>query len=380
MKINVNSEVLNSCLDYISDVLPSKPSMAICGGIFLECKENELTLIGTDLQNTVKIFVECEVKEKGQTVIPGKPFISLIKQFKEEEIKIEKKEKFINIISENFQYSFIEMEVEDFPKFPKFSSEISFKVKGQTLKNAFKKTIFCIDPEEPRQQFRGGLFDIKEKSINIVGTDTRRLSLFSIIFEDIFKKQTKVLLSHLLIKKMISILNDETEVEVIIGKNNISFQTGFTKTLKENKKIQGNIMIVSQLLSGAEEFPDYEKVIPDIKKSKISKINRESFLTSLKRVSLFTSERNNKVKLSFKNNLLVISTAGELGEANEKINISYNDEEIDIAFPPDFLIEFLQVIESQEVIFAFTSSTKPVLMKSEEESPFLYVCMPLKIE
>jgi DNA polymerase-3 subunit beta len=353
--------------------------MAICGGIFFECKENNLTLIGTDLQNTVKISIECEVKEKGQTVIPGKQFISLIKQFGEEEIKIEKKEKFINIISENSQYSFIEMEVEDFPKFPKFSSDISFKVKGETLKDAFKKTIFCIDPEEPRQQFRGGLLDIKEKLINIVGTDTRRLSLFSIIFEDIFKKQTKVLLSPLLIKKMINILN-ETDVEVIIGKNNISFQTDFIKTLKENKKIQGNIIIVSQLLSGAEEFPDYEKVIPDIKKSKISKINRENFLSSLKRISLFTSERNNKVKLSFINNLLTISTTGELGEAQEKINISYNDEEIDIAFPPDFLIDFLQVIENEEFIFSFTSSTKPVLMKPDEESTFLYICMPLKIE
>ena len=379
MKISINSEILNNGLDYISDILPSKPSMAICGGIFLECKENNLTLIGTDLQNTVKVSIECEIKEKGQTVIPGKQFISLIKQFKEEEIKIEKKEKFINIIGENSQYSFIEMEIEEFPKFPKFSSDISFKVKGETLKDAFKKTIFCIDPEEPRQQFRGGLLDIKEKFINIVGTDTRRLSLFSIIFEDVFKKQIKVLLSPLLIKKMINILN-ETDVEVMIGKNNISFQTEFTKTLKENKKIQGNIMIVSQLLSGAEEFPDYEKVIPDIKKTKITKINREKFLSSLKRVSLFTSERNNKIKLSFKNNLLLISTTGELGEAQEKISISYNDEETDIAFPPDFLIDFLQVIENEEFIFSFTSSTKPVLMKPDEESTFLYVCMPLKIE
>jgi DNA polymerase-3 subunit beta len=379
MKISINSEILNNGLDYISDILPSKPSMAICGGIFLECKENNLTLIGTDLQNTVKVSIECEIKEKGQTVIPGKQFISLIKQFKEEEIKIEKKEKFINIIGENSQYSFIEMEIEEFPKFPKFSSDISFKVKGETLKDAFKKTIFCIDPEEPRPQFRGGLLDIKEKFINIVGTDTRRLSLFTIIFEDVFKKQIKVLLSPLLIKKMINILN-ETDVEVMIGKNNISFQTEFTKTLKENKKIQGNIMIVSQLLSGAEEFPDYEKVIPDIKKTKITKINRENFLSSLKRISLFTSERNNKIKLSFKNNLLLISTTGELGEAQEKISISYNDEETDIAFPPDFLIDFLQVIENEEFIFSFTSSTKPVLMKPDEESTFLYVCMPLKIE
>jgi len=378
MKLNINSEILNSSLDYISDILPSKPSMAICGGIFFECQTDYLTLVATDLENTVKVSIKCEVKEKGQTVIPGKQFISLIKHFKEEEIKIEKQEKFVNIISENSQYSFIEMEVEDFPKFPKFSPEISFKVKGETLKDAFKKTIFCVDPEEPRPQFRGGLLDIKEKSINIVGTDTRRLSLFSIIFENIFKKQTKVLISPVLIKKMISILN-EADVEIMIGKNNISFQTEFTEILKDGKKVKGDIMIVSQLLSGAEEFPDYEKVIPDIQKSKLSKINREKFLSSLKRVSLFTNERNNKIKLCFKNNLLTISTTGEIGEAQEKLKISYNNEEIELAFPPDFLIDFLQVIENDEFIFSFTSSTKPVLLKPEE-STFLYVCMPLKVE
>ncbi|MCM8804756.1 MAG: DNA polymerase III subunit beta [Candidatus Omnitrophica bacterium] len=379
MKININSEVINSALNYISDILPSKPQIAICGGIFLECKDDNLILMATDLQNTVKISIECDIKEKGQTVIPGKQFISLLKQFKKEEIRIEKKEKFINIISEKGQYSFIEMEIEDFPKLQKFSSEITFKIKGETLKEGFKKTIFCIDPEEPRQQFRGGLFEIKDKFINIIGTDTRRLSLFSIIFGDTFKKQIKVLLTHALMKKMINILN-ETDVEVLIGKNNISFQTNFIKTTEENKKITGNILIISQLLTGAEEFPDYEKVIPDIKKSKVSKINKDDLLSSLKRISLFTTEMNNKVKLSFKKDLLIISTTGELGEAQEKINISYNEEETDIAFQPDFLIDFLEVIENEEFLFSFTSSLKPVLMKPDEEAPFLYVCMPLKIE
>ncbi|MGC8977230.1 MAG: DNA polymerase III subunit beta [Candidatus Ratteibacteria bacterium] len=379
MRLNIDSNVLNSGLDFISDILPSKPSLPICGGIFIECKENNLILIGTDLQNTVRVSLECDVKEKGQTVIPGKQFISLIKQFNQEEIKIEKKGSYINLITERAQYSFIEMEVEDFPKLPKFSPEISFKINGKTLKEGFKKTIFCIDPDEPRQQFRGGLFDIKEKIINIVGTDTRRLSLFSIIFDEPFKKTMKILLSHALMKKMINIVN-ETDVEILIGKTNISFQTDFTVSKEENKKIAGNILIISQLLTGAEEFPDYEKVIPDIKKSKILKISTDNLLSSIKRISLFTSERNNKVKFSFRKGMLIISTIGELGEAQEKMNIPYNDEEIDIAFPPEFILDFLQVVESDEFIFSFVSSSKPACMKPEEESNFLYICMPLKTE
>ncbi|MCM8802669.1 MAG: DNA polymerase III subunit beta [Candidatus Omnitrophica bacterium] len=379
MKVNINSEILNTGLAYISDVLPAKPTMAICGGIFLEGKDNNLTLIATDLENTIKVNLECEVKEKGQSVVPGKQFISLLKQFKNKEIKIEKKEKYINIIGETSQYSFIEMETEDFPKIPKFSSDITFKIKSETLKEGFKKIIFCIDPEEPRHQFRGGLFDIKGNIINLVGTDTRRLSLFSILFETPFKNNTKVLLSYNFIKKMINLLNEQ-EVEVLIGKNNISFQTNLTIKLDENKKTLASILFVSQLLTGAEEFPDYEKVIPDIKKTKVCQINTDAFLSSLKRISLFTTERNNKVKLSFKKDFLILSATGEIGDAQEKIDISYNNEETEIAFPPDFLIDFLQVVEKENFVFSFSSPSKPVLMKPQEDSNFLYVCMPLKTE
>ncbi|MCS7180119.1 MAG: DNA polymerase III subunit beta, partial [bacterium] len=361
-------------------VLPTKPVMAICSGIFLEGKDNNLTLISTDLENTVKVNLECEVKEKGQCVVNGKQFISLIKQLKGKDLEIEKKEKTIEIKEEFSKYTFIEMEVEDFPKIPKVSSDITFKIKGETLKESFKKVIFCIDPENPKHEYRGGLLDIREKFINIVGTDTRRLSLFSILFETPFKKTTRVLLSYSLMKKMINILNEE-EVEVSIGKNNISFQTNFTKNIGDNKKVTGSVLFISQLLAGVEEFhPNYEKVIPDIKKSKISYINTDLLLSSLKRISIFTSEINNKVKLSFKKDFLTISTSGEQGEAVEKIGISYNDEETEMAFSPDFLIDFLQVNEKETFLFAFTSPTKPVLMKPEENSNFSYVCVTLKTE
>ncbi|MCM8806586.1 MAG: DNA polymerase III subunit beta [Candidatus Omnitrophica bacterium] len=378
MKVSINSSVLNIGLDYISEVLPSKPSMAICGGIHIEGKENYINLISTDLENTMKISIENEIEEKGEVVVPGKQFISLLKQFKDEKIEIERKEKFVNVIGKQSQYSFLEMEVEEFPKFPKITPEVSFKIKGEILKEGLKKIIFCIDPEEPRHQFRGGLIDIKEKNINMVGTDTRRLSLFILSNEQI-KKQIKILLSYNLMKKLINILNEE-EVEISIGKNNVSFQTSFTKTFAPNKRITGTILFVSQLLTGAEEFPDYEKVIPDVKKSKVAKINSDNFLLSLKRISLFTSERNNKVKLGFKKGLLTLSATGDIGEAREQIDIEYNDEDMEIFFPPSFLTDFLEVIKKDEFIFAFTASNKPVLMKPNEEENFLYVCMPLKGE
>jgi DNA polymerase III sliding clamp (beta) subunit (PCNA family) len=83
--------------------------------------------------------------------------------------------------------------------------------------------------------------------------------------------------------------------------------------------------------------------------------------------------------LNFKRGELLISAIGDIGEAHEKMELEYKEEEIDLAFPPSFLIDFLEVIGKEEFLFAFTASNKPVLMKPHEDE-FLYICMPLKAE
>ena len=159
---------------------------------------------------------------------------------------------------------------------------------------------------------------------------------------------------------------EEENVEISIGKNQISF------------KLE-NINFIAQLLSGSEDFPEYEKVIPSEDKLKIAQIETDKFLSILKRISLLTSERNNRVKLSFGKNVLVVSAVSpDIGEAQEKIEIGYDGEEQSFSFPPAHISEFLQKVKSEKIIFGFTNERKPVLLRPEDETEFVYVTMPLK--
>lgn len=367
MEIIVKSSEMKKVLDKVNSILPAKPTLTITSGILIEAKEDEVYCISTDLENTIKMNINCQVVKKGNAVITGKKFISLIKQLPDEDIKITKKESALEIKCKNSKYSFIVMDYDEFPKFPKFSGDTLLHIEGEKFKKALEKIRFCIDSEEPRPHFRGGLIDIKESSLNFIATDTKRLSMFKIVTDKKNFKPCKCILPYKLIN-ILSTLLDNDLIDISIGKNQISFK-------------YKNTYLVAQLLSGSEDFPDYEKVIPEEAKQKVAVIQRETLLSTLKRISLFTSERYNKVKISFGKNIAGFSVVSpEVGEAQDKIDIEYDSQDQDLAFPPLYLVEFLQMVEGEKVHFCFTSEKTPVLIRDSQQSDYLYVAMPLKLE
>ncbi len=369
MEIIIKSSVLKKECGKIEGILPAKPAIMITNGIFFEVKETGVFLTTTDLENTLKLGLECDNFKKGSMVITGKKFISLVKQLPDAEVKIIKKENSAEILCNDSKYTFPCMDEDEFPKLPKFTGDITVKMNGKQLSAAIDKVRFCIDSEEPRPHFRGGLFDIKEDVINFIGTDTKRLSLFSVNTGEKYINPHKALLPFKLMGVLSMLADTDESIDISIGKNQAVFSFG-------------NTYLVSQLLSGSEDFPDYNKVIPAEKQLKYVYINKEAFLSTLKRISLFTSDRYNKVKLSIGKNVMMFSvTSPDVGQATEKLEIEYNDEkEQDLAFPPNYLIDFLHKVQDEKIVLGFTSERNPIIMRGEKNADYVYVAMPLKLD
>ncbi len=370
MEIIIKSGVLKKECGKIEGILPAKPAIMITNGIFFEAKETGVFLTATDLENTLRLGLECDKFKKGSMVITGRKFISLVKQLPDAEVKITKKENSAEVICNDSKYSFPCMDDNEFPKLPKFTGDVSVKINGKKLSNAIDKVRFCIDPEEPRPHFRGGLFEIKEDSLNFIGTDTKRLSLFKITGTgEKYVNPYKCLLPFKLMGILGMLADIDENIDVSIGKNQIVFNFG-------------NTYLVSQLLAGSEDFPDYGKVIPSEKQLKYASVSKEEFLSTLKRISLFTSDRYNKVRLSIGKNVMMFSvTSPDVGQANEKLEIEYNeDKEQDLAFPPNYLIDFLHKAEEGRIVLGFSSEKSPIIMRGEKNAEYLYVAMPLKLD
>lgn len=67
----------------------------------------------------------------------------------------------------------------DFPEFPSIDSKPKFEINNTTLVKSIKNSS-AIDTNNPKFELNGSLIDIKNNTINLVATDTKRLAVVKI--------------------------------------------------------------------------------------------------------------------------------------------------------------------------------------------------------
>ncbi|MBU1261376.1 hypothetical protein KJ640_00220, partial [bacterium] len=164
--------------------------------------------------------------------------------------------------------------------------------------------------------------------------------------------------------ELVKIINED-KIDLKIGKNRISFSTASS-------------VLSSRLLEG--NFPDYSKVIPK-GETKNLKVETFRFINSVRRVATMTLDQSNTLKFTIKPDKLKIEVATPtVGEAEEEINISYSDEEMEIGFNYKYLLEVLRRIETEDTLIFLTNPKIPALFKPTEENPdYFFLLGPTKL-
>ena len=143
--------------------------------------------------------------------------------------------------------------------------------------------------------------------------------------------------------------------------------------LKSDKAI-----MVIRLKEG--EFPNYKAIIETVDLTKSIKIKKLLFLDSLKRINLFTEDIFNTISFKIDNNKLILSSENiDLGNARDQIKVVYDGEPLSLAFNCKYFIDTLQVMEGEYIDAYINSNTSPSLIKSEEDTGFISIIMPMQI-
>ena len=104
---------------------------------------------------------------------------------------------------------------------------------------------------------------------------------------------------------------------------------------------------------------------------------------SVKRVAL-VAERNTPVRLSFSaGQLLLEAGTGDEAQAAETVEASYEGEDIQIAFNPQYLLDGLTAMDSDTVRISFTAPAKPAVITGKPEADrapdYRYLLMPIRL-
>ena len=229
-----------------------------------------------------------------------------------------------------------------------------------------ENTIFSSSTQETRYVLNGLLWVNTAEKFELVATDGRRLALATApALQN--SKEFKIIVPSKILNELLKLLtiskpSDEDFIDVTVSTNQISFNMKDTT-------------FISRLIEG--NFPNYEQVIPN-KKNVVLKANAKDLLSSTKRAALCAGDLGGTVKYALSNNLLGISASSSKMDFSDELKVECECEDFNTSFNPQYLIDVLKIIGSDNVIFSFVNGSNPVLVEPEGKEQYKYVIMPVK--
>jgi DNA polymerase-3 subunit beta len=266
------------------------------------------------------------------------------------------------------------LDPDEFPSLPAFQEKSFSTISAQVIREMIEKTVYAASNEESRYHLNGILLTQQKKGekevLRMVSTDGHRLSLVDREEMSIRIGEKGIIIPKkgiLEIKKILGEKDGAHEIEIYFDQTH-----GFFR--------MGKSLMVVRLIEG--DFPDYEQVIPK-QNNKMVKMEKEKIYGSLKRVSTMASERVEGIKLSLKKNSMELSSYHQdFGDANEEVEIHYEGPPMDIGFNAKYLMEALNVIDTDEVIMELKDEGNPgIIRPSLSKPPADQICiiMPMRI-
>lgn len=387
MKIICSQESLLHGIQTVQKGISSRIGLPIYNGILFEANEdNKVHLFATDLEIGIDCYIPAQVVETGSTVIPSRIISELIKKFPEGKIEIECKDNNITTVKENnSNYKILGFSAEEFSNFPEIKMRAKIKLNQKLLKEAIQQVIFAASRDENRTFLNGALFKIIDNKIEVVTTDSHRLSLKNIKpikIESLLTEGVEVIIPYRALSELSRLLLDNKEVfiEVRIGEKQILFIL-----FPDGQK--NSIRIYSRLIEG--QFPDYHQIIPDSFKTEI-KVNTKDFMDKMERISLFVREDLNTVKMEAVNKtgdqkeerceIILKAESPSTGEASEKIFCLKKGEDITITFNTNYILDVLKIIKKENTVIKLNDPLNPVIITPDEDKNYTYILMPVRTD
>jgi DNA polymerase-3 subunit beta len=381
MEFKISYKKLLKALQKVQGIIERREIKPILSNILIKAGENQIEISATNLEVSIKEFLEAEIFEKGSMVLDAKKVFEIIKEMPDKEIYFKKKENnWIEITTDNIFFNIVGVDAKEFPEVSFLEEEEFQEVNKRNIKEMIEKTIFAASNDETRVNLNGVFFEKIIKAgkdvIRMVATDGHRLSMIDKEIEGDSKKgilAIEPLQKGLLFPKK-GLLELKKRLDDGLDNQNLFL------LLKQNNGIfkKENMMLSIRVID--EEFPNYKQAIPEEIKNKAI-IDRIRFLNSLKRISVIAEERSKAINLFFGKNTLEVFTINPVfGEGRETISIGYEGENIRLGFNAGYLVDSINAIDGEEIVIKIKDKDSPVTITPLNDDEYTCVIMPMEIK
>ena len=250
MKFTVTRNSLLNELNLVQGVIEKKSTIPILSNILLEARGENLDIVATDLDVTIRCGCGASVTTEGTTTISARRLFDIVRLLPEgSDIDFSLLENdWVEINSGNSEYKVVALPKENFPSIPE-AAPASAQLSGSLLRSMIQRTMFAITQEESRYSLNGALLALLPGEIRMVATDGHRLAMVS---KSMDMPGVDVEVRALIPRKTL------VEIQKLIGDQDVMLEFG----RDENHLFftVGGKQLVSRIMAG--QFPNYELVIP----------------------------------------------------------------------------------------------------------------------
>jgi DNA polymerase III subunit beta len=260
------------------------------------------------------------------------------------------------------------MSAEEFPELPPMAFDKTYlELDPKIFALNVSLVAFAAGNDDSRPIFTGVMLSYTNGLLTIASTDGFRLSEKIVTLESKMENFSVIVPAKTLleISKIFASSEETIKMGINAGGNMVLFEAGDT-------------FVASIVLEG--EYPDYKRIIP---KDSIlnASFSTQDFIEAVKLTNIFAKEGNNALKVRFdpEGKIKINSLAEETGEHESEIAAEVEGELIEIAFNAKYLLDYLNNVKTERIVFKTGGNVSPCMLTSEEYGEFIHIIMPMQI-
>ena len=365
MKFSINQSELTNALSIVIKGSSNKSTLSILAGIYIKACDNEIILQTTNLELSVRLSVPALIEQPGETVVPAKLFLDIVKTLPDMAISLVLEDSTLTVFCDNTTFSLKTLNPLDFPAFPEIETEQEAQFPFKVFSSMVKSTAKIVSHDESRAILTGVLISQEGTTLKMVATDSYRLGVAETELVSSASEVFEAVISGSFLQDIAALPISDDLITIALNENQIIIK--YQNTTFINRRIEG-------------VFPNYRQLISNEYKTRV-KVSTRALQEAVRRVSLLSNKVSPvQINVDSESNIMTLLTnSQDIGNAQETLTCEIEGDSVDNAFNYSYMLDGLSVIKSDEVYLDLYGEMKPGILRTAKGDNFLYLIMPVRV-
>ncbi len=369
MKIITDKNTLLPALIKVSNVVERRHTLPVLANILIKVRDGYMNLVATDLEVEINTRLLVDSDNNMDFTVPAKKITDICKALDDEEkitILVEGDRTILR--SGKGRYVLSSLPAGDYPNIDTKIPTQTIKLEIQQLYSLLSKTQFAMAQQDVRYYLNGLLIHVLGNKVRSVATDGHRLAVSETLTNNELEDEFQSILPRKAILELSRLLHSQVDQTRSVE---LQFSTSHLSIILEDGSF------TSKLIDG--KYPDYEKVIPTYATHDML-VDIQLLKHALHRASILSNEKYRGVRFEIQpGELTIIAHNPENEESLEQLDIIYDGPKLKIGFNIGYVLDILNVLSSDNVLFSLVDEEKSSVVTGEGDHTSKYVLMPMHL-